>query len=207
MDQPAPAAPTLLGEVRRHIRLRHYSPRTEDAYSYWIRWFVRYHHRRHPRELGALEVESFLSYLATDRNISASTQNQAKAALLFLYKHVLGVELPWLNEIVSASRRPRLPVVLTQREAKALLEQMHGTMGLFAGLLYGTGMRLQEGLRLRVKDIEFERREVTVREGKGGKDRVTMLPENLILPLREYLARVRQLHLRDLAEGFGEVSI
>ena len=188
MDAPASTALTLLGEVRRHIRLRHYSPRTEEAYLYWIRWFVRYHRRRHPREMGAPEVNSFLSYLATGRNVSASTQNQAKAALLFLYKHVLGIELPWLDEIVSANRRPRLPVVLTQREVKALFEQMHGTMGLFASLLYSTGMRLQEGLRLRVKDVELERREVVVREGKGGKDRVTMLPENLILSLREHLS-------------------
>lgn len=208
MDSPADSsALTLLGEVRRHIRLRHFSPRTEEAYAYWIRWFVRYHGRRHPREMGAPEVESFLSYLATDRQVSASTQNQAKAAVLFLYKQVLSVELPWLNEVTTANRRPRLPVVLTTREVKSLLEQMHGVMGLFASLLYGTGMRLQEGLRVRVKDVEFERREIIVREGKGGKDRITMIPENLLLPLQEQLAQVRRLHMHDLAEGFGEVAL
>jgi len=155
--------------------------------------------------MGAPEVEAYLSHLATQGNVSPSTQNQAKAALLFLYKVVLGVQLPWLNHVVQAKITPRLPVVLTQSEVGRLLAHTDGTMGLFAHLLYGTGMRLKEGLRLRVKDIDFERREVIIREGKGGKDRVTMLPELLVLPLQDHLAKVRVLHAKDLEEGFGEV--
>ena len=155
--------------------------------------------------MGAVEVGAFLTHLATERQVSASTQNQAKAALLFLYREVLGVDLPWLGEVVQAKPNKRLPVVLTPREVRALMNELNGTMGLIVSLLYGTGMRLLEGLRLRVKDVEFERREIVVRDGKGGKDRVTMLPENLVLPLQDQLARARRLHDADLADGFGEV--
>ncbi|GIX29190.1 MAG: hypothetical protein KatS3mg123_3071 [Burkholderiales bacterium] len=146
-----------------------------------------------------------MTHLATVREVSPSTQNQAKAALLFLYKQVLGVELPWLDEVVQAKVKKRLPVVLTPREVRALLNELNGTMWLIVSLLYGTGMRLLEGLRLRVKDVEFERREIVVREAKGGKDRVTMLPENLIAPLQDQLARAKKLHDEDLAAGYGEV--
>jgi len=201
----AAAAPRLLERVRAEIRLRHYAIRTESAYVDWIRRFVRFHGRRHPRELGAREVTAFLTSLAVERGVSASTQSQAKSALLFLYRHVLGVELPWLDELVVAKERRRLPVVLTPAEVRALLCELNGTMHLVAALLYGTGLRLLEGLRLRVKDLEFARRELLVREGKGGKDRVTVLPENLILPLEQQLARAKALHDRDLAEGFGAV--
>ena len=165
--------------------MRHYSIRTEDAYADWARRFILFHGKRHPLELGAAEVAAFLTYLAVQRNVAASTQNQAKSALLFLYRVVLGVQLPWLDEVVGAKSARRLPVVLTPSQVRALLHELNGTMGLVASLLYGTGMRLLEGLRLRVKDIDFERREIVIRDGKGGKDRVTVLPENLMLPLGE----------------------
>lgn len=202
-----PLRPSLIDEVRRQVRVRHYSFSTERTYVYWTRFFVRFHGLRHPREMGASEVEAFLSHLATERKVSASTQNQAKAALLFLYKAVLGVDLPWLGEIVSAQRSRRLPVVLTRREVKVLLENLRGTGWLIASLLYGTGLRVIEGLRLRVKDLDLERREITVREGKGGKDRVTMVPENLVLPVRDQLGRAKRLHDQDLVEGYGAVSL
>jgi integron integrase len=199
------APPRLLDAVREAIRVRHYSIRTEDAYVDWIRRYVLFCGKRHPRELGAADVAAFLTHLATDRNVSASTQNQAKSALLFLYRVVLGVQLPWLDEIVAARDKRRLPVVLTPSEVRALLHELSGTMGLVASLLYGTGMRLLEGLRLRVKDVGFERREILVRDGKGGKDRVTVLPENLILPLQHQMSRSKAIHDRDLAADFGEV--
>ena len=202
---PGAAAPRLLQRLREAIRVRHYSIRTEDAYADWARRFILFHGKRHPQDLGADEVAAFLTYLAVQRNVAASTQNQAKSALLFLYRVVLGVELPWLDEVIGAKAPRRLPVVLTPTEVRALLHELSGTMGLVASLLYGTGMRLLEGLRLRVKDVEFERREIVIRDGKGGKDRVTVLPENLMLPLGEHIARRRALHNRDLAAGLGEV--
>lgn len=207
MEAGEPRAPRLLDQLRERLQVHHYSLRTEDAYVDWVRRFVLFHGKRHPREMAAPEVQAFLSHLATERRVSPSTQNQAKAALLFLYRHLLEVDLPWLSEVVQAKRQPRLPVVLAPGEVRTLLDQMSGDMALVAQVLYGTGMRLMEGLRLRVKDLEFERREVTVREGKGGRDRVTMLPDRLVAPLRAHLARVRDLHERDLAEGFGEVAL
>ncbi|MBX6421543.1 MAG: integron integrase [Nevskia sp.] len=197
--------PKLLDRMREALRVAHYSLRTEQAYVDWARRFILFHGKRHPREMGAAEVGAFLTHLATDRNVSASTQNQAKAALLFLYKRVLGIELSWLSEVVQAKVKKRLPVVLTPREVRGLLHELNGTMWLIASLLYGTGMRLLEGLRLRVKDVEFERREIVVREAKGGKDRVTLLPENLIAPLQDQLARAKKLHDEDLAAGYGKV--
>jgi integron integrase len=197
--------PRLLDQLRQAIRVRHYSIRTEDAYADWARRFILFHAKRHPREMGAAEVGAFLTHLAVERQVSASTQNQAKAALLFLYKEVLGVQLPWLDDVVSGKARQRLPVVLTPGEVRALLQGLSGTQGLMASLLYGTGVRLLEALRLRVKDVEFERRELVVRDGKGGKDRVTVLPENLVLPLQQQLASARVRHQRDLEAGFGDV--
>jgi integron integrase len=197
----------LLDQLREAIRARHYSIRTENAYCDWARRFIFFHGTRHPREMAAAEVTAFLTYLANGRHVSASTQNQAKSALLFLYKHVLGIQLPWLDEIVQAKRGTRLPVVLTPREVRDLLGATQGTMGLIIGLLYGTGMRLLECLRLRVKDVEPARREILIREGKGNKDRVTVLPENLVLPLQKHLVRVRVLHDADIAAGFGEVYL
>jgi integron integrase len=200
-----PGPPRFLDRVRREIRVRHYSIRTESAYVDWIRRFIIFNDKRHPDELGPSEVAAFLTYLAVDRRVAPATQAQAKSAILFLYKVVLGAQLPWLEEIVAAKSARRLPVVLTVPEVRALLEQMNGSVGLVCALLYGTGMRLLEGLRLRIKDVEFVRREILVRDGKGGKDRVTVLPENLILPLQQQISKARALHARDLAEGFGSV--
>ena len=201
----APRQPKLLDQLRERIRVRHYSIRTEQAYVGWSRRFILWHGKRHQRDMGAKEVEAFLTHLAVERQVSASTQSQAKSALLFFYCEVLGIELPWLDEIVEAKAAKRLPVVLTQREVRDLLAALNGTMWLTASLLYGTGMRLLECLRLRVKDVEFSRREIVIREGKGNKDRVTVLPENLILPLKDQLVKVRRLHDKDLEAGFGAV--
>jgi integron integrase len=172
-----------------------------------VRRFILFHQKRHPADMGAEEVGAFLSYLASERQVAASTQNQAKSALLFLYQKVLGVELPWLDEVIAAKPSKRLPVVLTPTEVRRLLDGTSGTMNLIVSLLYGTGMRLLEGLRLRVKDVEFTRREIIIREGKGNKDRVTMLPENLVLPLSAHLEKVKALHQRDLDAGFGAVYL
>jgi integron integrase len=199
------APPRLLDQLRHAIRVRHFSIRTESAYVDWARRFILFHHKRHPADMGGAEVMAFLTHLAVERNVAPSTQNQAKSALLFLYRVVLQFDLPWLDEIVAAKEKRRLPVVLTHGEVRSLLHELSGTMGLVAALLYGTGMRLLEGLRLRVKDVGFERRELIVRSGKGGKDRVTVLPENLLLPLRDHLVRVKTLHGRDLADGLGDV--
>jgi integron integrase len=204
-NNPVPAELRLLDRVRREIRVRHYSIRTESAYVDWIRRFIIFNDKRHPDGLGPSEVAAFLTHLAVDRRVAPSTQGQAKSAILFLYKVVLNAQLPWLDEIVAAKSTRRLPVVLTVPEVRTLLEQMHGSVGLVCALLYGTGMRLLEGLRVRVKDVEFVRREILVRDGKGGKDRVTVLPENLILPLQQQIAKARALHARDLSEGYGSV--
>lgn len=185
--------------------MRHYSIRTEAAYVDWARRFILFHGKRHPSEMGAVEVTAFLTHLANVRSVGASTQAQARSALLFLYKEVLGVALPWLDEVVVAKASQRLPVVLTPREVHALLGQMTGTGGLIATLLYGTGLRLLEGLRLRVKDVDFQRREVVVRHGKGAKDRVTVLPENLVLPLQGQLGHARAVHDADRAAGLPGV--
>ena len=204
-DQGQRPTPRLLDSLRQELRLRHYSLRTEGAYVDWVRRFVKFHELRHPRDMGGEEVEAFLSHLASERKVSSSTQNQAKAALLFLFKHVVKVDLPWLQTVVQAKGPKRLPVVLSPGEVRKLLDQLDGTMGLVAQMLFGTGMRLMEVLRLRVKDLEFDRLEVVVRQGKGGKDRVTMLPEVLVGPLTAHLAKVKALHARDLEQGFGEV--
>lgn len=193
--------------VHEAIRRRNFSRRTEQSYWYWIRWFIRHNGVRHPAEMGAKEVEAFLSWLATERDVAAATQNQALAALLFLYKQVLGQELPWFKGMVRAKRPVRLPVVLTRADAQRLLAQMQGVKWLMASLLYGAGLRQIECLQLRVKDVDFAYRQVLVRDGKGAKDRVTMLPEQAVQPLQEHLGRVRTLHQRDLAAGHGEVSL
>ena len=202
---PPPPSPRLLDQLRGEIRLRHYSIRTEHAYVDWVRRFILFHDRRHPLDLGPAEVAAFLTHLAAERNVGASTQGQAKSALLFLYGQVLKVDLPWLEEIVSARTTRKLPVVLTPSEVRALLMELSGVTGLVASLLYGTGMRLLEGLRLRAKDVEFERREIIVRDGKGRKDRVTVLPENLMLPLQKHLSAVKAQHNEDRRAGYGEV--
>lgn len=197
----------LRERLREAIRSRHYSRQTEKAYWYWIRYFVFFHGKRHPAEMGAAEVSAFLSWLATDRNVAAATQNQALSALVFLYRIVLGVELPWLGELVRAQRPVRLPAVLSPGEVRRLLACVPERAGLMVGLLYGSGLRQIECLSLRVKDVDFAYRQILVRDGKGAKDRVTMLPENLVQPLQQHLGKVRLLHGRDLKEGFGEVRL
>jgi len=197
--------PKLLDQVVAKIRFKHYSRRTELTYSHWIKRFILFHGKRHPREMGAAEIESFLSALATERNVSASTQNLALSSLLFLYKEVLAIDLPWLDNITPAKKPQRLPTVLSEAEVKRLLGCMEGVSGLVARLLYGTGMRLMEALRLRVKDIDFDRREILVRDGKGAKDRVTMLPQSLIPALTEHLARRRVIFDADVATGKVDV--
>lgn len=203
----APQQPKLLNVVRERMRVKHYSLRTEKTYLTWIRWFIRHHDRRHPRDMGAPEVEAFLSMLANERNVAASTQNQAMHAILFLYRDVLEIKLPWLDGITRAKTAKRLPVVLTVDETQRLLRHTSGTNGLIVKLLYGTGLRLMEGLRLRVKDIDFQRRQITVRGGKGDKDRVTMLPASLIDPLRAHLAERRRWHDKDLATQMADVEL
>ncbi len=202
-----PTQPKLLDQLREKVRVRHYSLSTERQYVHWVKRFVLHHGKRHPVEMGAPEVESFLTHLAVQGKVAASTQNQALSALLFLYREVLGQDLPWMQEMVRAKRPARLPVVLTQAEVAAVLERMQGVHGLIARLLYGTGMRLMEVMRLRVKDVDFERCEVLVRDGKGGKDRVTMLPRKLAAPLREHLVWRRRLFEDDLAKGMADVYL
>lgn len=199
--------PRLLVRVRECLRVRHYSIRTEQAYLGWIRRFILFHDKRHPRDLGRREVERFLTWLATERNVASGTQNQALAALLFLYRVVLEQDLPWMDDVVRAKRPRRLPVVLTRPEVRALLAQLQGRDWLMAGLLYGSGMRLMECVRLRVKDVDFERNDISVREGKGDKDRHVPLPRMLADGLREQLAGARLLHRSDVANGFGEVYL
>lgn len=172
-----------MDRLHEAIRIHHYSPRTEQAYVHWVKRFIYFHDKRHPSELGEMELTAFLNYLATERNVAASTQNQALSALLFLYKKVLGTELKWLDHLVRAKRPQRMPVVLTKDEITALLGALSGVHWLMAGLLYGTGMRLMECLRLRVKDVDFGYGQILIRDGKGAKDRVTMLPEKLAEPL------------------------
>ena len=209
-DSPGKDAPDrrekrLIERLREAIRARHYSRRTEQAYWYWIRYFILFHGKRHPGEMGAREVTAFLSWLATERNVAAATQNQALSALVFLYRHVLGAGLPWLDGLVRAQRPVRLPVVLSEAEVRRLLEPLEGGARLMAGLLYGAGLRQIECLSLRVKDIDFNYRQIIVRDGKGARDRATMLPENLVQPLQRHLGKVRLLHERDRKEGYGEV--
>ena len=201
------SAPRLLNLVRDRIRRKHYSIRTEQAYLHWVKAFVRFHGMKHPTDMGAPELESFLTYLSVERHVSSSTQNQALSGLLFLYREVLEIELPWLDGIERSKRPKRMPVVLTQDEVTAVLGQLDGTTALILKLAYGTGMRIMEVVRLRVKDVEFTRGEILIREGKGFKDRVTMLPDSLTLPLREHLVRVRALHEHDCKEGLGEVFL
>ena len=199
--------PRLLDELRDQIRLKHYSIRTERVYCEWVKQFIRFHNYRHPEEMGAAEVEAFLSDLAVHRNVAASTQNQALAALLFLYKQVLKLDLPWLGEVVRAKKPVRLPVVLTVTEVQQVLVQLQGELWLAASLLYGSGMRLMEVLRLRVKDVDFARHEILVRDGKGMKDRVTLLPQRLFTPLKQHLQTVRAAHQQELAAGRGDVYL
>jgi integron integrase len=197
--------PKLLDQVKGKIRLKHYSIRTEQAYTDWIKRFILHFGKRHPRDMGATEVEQFLTHLAVNGRVAASTQNQAKCALLFLYKEVLAIELPWLDNVEQAKTPKRLPVVLNRDEIQAILSRLTGTHWLVASLLYGTGMRIMECLRLRVQDVDIKRNEILIRDGKGFKDRVTMLPMSLVVSLQTHLVKVRELHENDLAQNFGAV--
>ena len=196
--------PRLLDRVREAIRVRHYSRRTEQAYVAWIRRFILANGRRHPAGLGGQEVEAFLTRLASDGQVAPGTQNQALAALLFLYREVLQVDLPWMEGIVRAKRSRRIPVVLAREEVDRMLSVLDGQSWLMAALLYGTGMRLMECVRLRVKDVDFARSEILVRDGKGGKDRRVPLPKRLRATLETAVERVRVLHAHDLVAGAGE---
>ena len=199
--------PRLLDQLRQEIRSRHYSRRTEKAYVGWLRRYVVFHGRRHPNELGEAHVRHYLAHLAAAQRVSSSTQNQAFSALLFFYKAVLGRELTGLQDTVRAKTPSRLPVVLSRDEVHALLRRLEGVPWLMASLMYGGGLRLLECARLRVKDVDLQRRELTVRDGKGRKDRVTVLPDRLRDPVEKHLDRVRKLHLADLREGGGSVEL
>jgi integron integrase len=201
------AKPRLFDKVRQKLRAKHYSYRTEQQYLYWIRRFILHHNKRHPAELGAPEVEQFLTHLAVSGRVSASTQNQALSAVLFLYRQVLEVDLPWLNGMIRAHAPSRVPVVLPRREVQALLDALDGQLHLVGQLLYGSGLRLMEALRLRVKDVDFEYSQIVVRNGKGQKDRVTILPDVLVTPLRKHLTLVREQHERALRLGCGGVHL
>jgi integron integrase len=200
-------APKLLEQVRHALRLKHYSIRTEDAYVNWIRRFILFHHKRHPQTLGAPEVTAFLTHLAVQGRVAANTQNQALNALVFLYRHVLQRELDAPIPLVRAKRPEHLPTVLTRAETLAILRHIPGAPHLMAKLLYGSGLRLMECVRLRVKDLDFAQRQIVVRDGKGQKDRVTMLPDHLHDPLQAHLAQTRQLHQQDLEQGLGSVYL
>ncbi len=202
-----PPPPKLLDQLRASLRLRHYSLRTEQQYLQWVRRFILFHGKRHPKTMGATEVEAFLTHLAVEGEVAASTQNQALSALLFLYREVLQQDLPWMSQVVRAKRPARLPVVLTEREVLAILERMSDVHGLMARLLYGSGMRIMECVRLRVKDVDFERLEIVVRDGKGAKDRVTMLPQAVAPALLTHLQWRRRLYEDDLAANQAEVYL
>ena len=197
----------LLDRVRTAIRLRHYSAKTEEAYTGWIKRYIVFHGKRHPEEMGASEIESFLSDLPVQRHVSASTQNQALAALLFLYKEVLSTQIDWIERVVHAKRPERLPVVLTRQEVQAVLGCLSGVYRIVGSVLYGSSLRLGETVSLRVKDIDFSRKKILVRDGKGRKDRVTMLPETIKTSLLRHLEQVKRLHGRDLADGAGRVVL
>jgi integron integrase len=204
---PYPHKPRLLDQVREIIRRKHYSIRTEGAYINWIKRYILFHDKRHPAEMGAQELEQYLNYLAAQKNVSSSTQNQALSALVFLYREVLKLDLEWMDNLERAKKPARLPVVLSEEESRHVLAHLDGRNWLMASLLYGAGLRLMECVRLRVKDVDFQYRQITVRDGKGQRDRVTMLPESSHEVLKRHLEKVRLLHQRDLADGYGETFL
>lgn len=202
-----PTAPKLLDQIRALIRTMHYSIRTEEAYLHWARRFILFHNKRHPSEMGKDEIEAFLTHLAVEGRVSASTQSQAKAALLFLYQRVLKVDVEWLKDIVAAKQPQRLATVLTMDEARAVLAHLKGDTWLVASILYGSGLRILECCRLRVLDVDFNMRQIVVRSGKGAKDRVTMLPGRLLEPLKSHLEMVKLQHERECELGRGDVYL
>lgn len=204
---PEPPKPKLLDQLREIIRLKHYSIRTEQSYVDWAKRYILFHGKKHPKDMGAKEISAFLTHLAVDKNVSASTQNQALNALIFLYKELLKISVGDIGEVARAKRPIRRPVVMSRDEVKRVTDKMTGLPRLMAELLYGTGMRLMEGVRLRVKDIDFDLNQIIVRDGKGAKDRVTMLPQKLRPPLERHLSEVKAIHDRDLAAGNGHVYL
>lgn len=198
-------APKLMDQLREQIRLRHYSLRTERTYIQWARRYILFHDKRHPRDMGKDEIEAFLTHLAQDRQVAASTQNQAMSAILFLYRHVLGRDPDWLTDVVRAKKPSRLPVVLTTAEVNRVLLGLSGTSYLAAALMYGAGLRVMETVRLRIKDVDLSRHSITVRHGKGGKDRVVPLPRTLESAIKQQMAHALKLHAADLHDGFGAV--
>ena len=204
---PAPQQPKLLVRLLDALRSRHYSRRTEQCYRHWVKRFIFFHHVRHPAEMAESEINAFLTHLAVKEKVSASTQNQALSALLFLYRHVIGRQVGDLGEVIRARKPMRLPAVMTRQEVKSVLANLTGDKWLMASLMYGAGLRLMECLRLRVQDIDFERNEILVRDGKWAKDRITMLPVTLKAPLQEHLKKVKAIHEKDLAEGWGRVQL
>lgn len=205
LNEPGAGEQRLMTRFRERMRLKHYSIRTERSYEQWIRRLIHFHRLRHPSEYDQADIEKFLSHLAVDRNVAASTQGQALSAILFLYREVLELELPWLEGVVRASKPRKLPVVLTQAEVLDVLARAEGMTGLMLRLMYGTGMRLMECVRLRVKDVDLSRNMITIRDGKGSKDRVTVLPEALREPLYKQINLTLSLHEQDIADGFGAV--
>lgn len=199
--------PKLLEQMRDRIRALHYSIRTEQAYLGWVKQFILFHHKRHPSEMGSNEINQFLTFLAVKRNVAPSTQNQALSAILFLYKHILNDQLDQVEDFIRAKKSPRLPVVLTKDEVAELFQYLSYPFDLISALLYGSGMRLMECLRLRIKDVDFKYRQITIRDGKGAKDRQTVLPATLIEILKTHVKRVQTLHQIDLQRGFGEVYL
>lgn len=197
----------LLEQVRDVSRLKHHSIRTEQAYVEWIRRYILFHHKRHPQEMGVTESEAFLTHLAVNRRVAASTQNQALNALIFLYREVLHQDLAGKINAIRVTKPPKLPTVLTPAEVQLVLHGLSGVHQLMAKLLYGSGLRLMECLRLRVKDVDFAQRQILVRDGKGEKDRLTMLPVTVVSPLQEHLQRVKLLHEDDLCHGYGSVYL
>jgi len=207
MPTPSPRKPKLLEQMKESLHVRHYSRRTEQAYCHWVKRFIYFHNIRHPEEMAEPEINAFLTHLAVKEKVSASTQNQALSALLFLYRHVIEREVGDLGEVVRARKPKRLPVVMTREEVKAVLSNLCGDKWLMASLMYGAGLRLMECLRLRIQDIDFSRHEILVRDGKGAKDRMTMLPESLENPLQEHLRKVKAIHEQDLSDGWGRVQL
>jgi integron integrase len=206
-NTPCSHRPKLLDQLRREIRVRHYSIRTEHTYADWVKRFIFFHNKRHPKDMGAAEINEYLSYLATDRKVSASTQNQALSGILFLYKHVLNIDIGDLGEVVRAKKPTKLPVVLSVDETERIIENMDGLSKLITLLMYGSGMRILEVVRVRVKDVDFEGNYILVRDGKGAKDRTVPLPAAAVGPLEDHLALVRQQHEQDLRDGFGTVYL
>jgi integron integrase len=201
------AQPKLLDLMRETLRAKHYSKRTEDSYCLWVKRFVQFHKMRHPADMGAQEINDYLTYLAVTSKVSASTQTQALSALLFLYRHVYGFDIGDMGQIVRARKSQHLPVVMTREEVRSVLAEMDGVYWLMASILYGSGLRLTECLRLRVQDVDLARLEIAVRDAKGSKDRVTMLPQQLVVPLRDQFNTARAVHRRDLAAGWGSVMM